>query len=191
MNRSSKVDHFTATIFIESFLQLSSALRSGLYVEQHCYCIVRNIVKRYGKTTAVDNLSFDVREGSIYCLAGPNGAGKTTTLKIIVGLLKPDSRYVTVDGYDVVANRVEALKRISFVPDVPDFPQHLTALEVLYFVATLAGLVSGFSVMVMIALVCAQIINELLHNDLKSLWIIQVYSPSATPFVKGFRSDMG
>lgn len=101
--------------------------------------IVRNIVKRYGKVLAVDGLSFDVKEGSIYCLVGPNGAGKTTTLKIVAGLIKPDSGRIVVNGYDVFRERVEALKRMSFVPDYPDFPNHLTALEVLYFVAALRG----------------------------------------------------
>lgn len=102
--------------------------------------VVRNIVKRYGKIVAVDGLSLDVREGSVYCLVGPNGAGKTTTLKIVVGLLKPDSGYVVIDGYDVASERVEVMKRIGFVPDYPDFPGHLTALEVLYFVSALRGL---------------------------------------------------
>ncbi|MEM1526692.1 MAG: ABC transporter ATP-binding protein [Ignisphaera sp.] len=101
--------------------------------------IVRNIVKRFGKIVAVEGLSFDIGERSIYCLVGPNGAGKTTTLKIVVGLIKPDSGYVVVDGYDVIRNRIEALKRISFVPDYPDFPGHLTALEVLYLVSALRG----------------------------------------------------
>lgn len=101
--------------------------------------IVRNIVKRYGEVIAIDGLSFDVREGSIYCLVGPNGAGKTTTLKIVVGLINPDSGHVLVDGYEVARKRIEALRRMSFVPDYPDFPGHLMALEVLYLVSALRG----------------------------------------------------
>lgn len=76
----------------------------------------------------------------MYCLVGPNGAGKTTTLKMVVGLLKPDSGRILIDGTDLGANRIEALKKVGFVPDYPNLPAYLTPLEFFYFVAALRGL---------------------------------------------------
>jgi ABC-2 type transport system ATP-binding protein len=101
--------------------------------------VVDGITKSFGEVIAVNNLSFSVDHGSIYCLVGPNGAGKTTTLKIVVGLLKPDSGRVLIEGVDVYVNRVEALKRVGFVPDYPNLPAYLTPLEFFYYVASLRG----------------------------------------------------
>ena len=62
---------------------------------------VHNLVKQYGKFTAVDGITLDVRPGEIHGFLGPNGAGKTTTLRMIAGLLKPTSGRVEVNGHDV------------------------------------------------------------------------------------------
>jgi len=101
--------------------------------------VVDGITKSFGEVIAVNNLSFSVDYGSIYCLVGPNGAGKTTTLRIVVGLLKPDSGRVLIEGVDVHVNRVEALKRVGFVPDYPNLPAYLTPLEFFYYIAALRG----------------------------------------------------
>lgn len=101
--------------------------------------IAEGLVKRFGDVVAVSNLSFSVDFGRIYCLVGPNGAGKTTTLRIAVGLLKPDAGRVLIEGYDVHRDRVNALKRVGYVPDYPSLPSYLTPLEFLYYVAALRG----------------------------------------------------
>ncbi len=77
------------------------------------------ITKRYGETTALDDVSFSVRRGSVYGLVGPNGAGKTTLLGILAGLKRP-----TDGGFTVEARRVAVL------PDVPRFDPWMTAREV-------------------------------------------------------------
>src|SRR6476661_3273360 len=64
---------------------------------------VAHLVKRYGPLTAVDNISFEVREGEIFGFLGPNGAGKSTTIKTLCTLVKPSGGLVRVAGYDVTA----------------------------------------------------------------------------------------
>ncbi len=100
---------------------------------------VVNLVKSFGKVKALDNLSFKVDEGDIYALLGPNGAGKSTTLKILVGLLRPDSGYARIRGIDV-KNRVEILKIVGYIPEDPIIFPYLTAREVLTYSAELRNL---------------------------------------------------
>jgi ABC-2 type transport system ATP-binding protein len=84
---------------------------------------------------AVDSLSLEVAAGEIFGFLGPNGAGKTTTIKAIVGLLRPDSGRIVVDGIDAWADPIAAKRRIGFVPDTPDVYDRLTGREYLAFVA--------------------------------------------------------
>src|SRR6202047_1316178 len=65
----------------------------------------RGLVQRYGPTTAVDHLSFDVRPGTVTGFLGPNGAGKSTTLRMIMGLDRPDAGHVTIGGRPYEAHR--------------------------------------------------------------------------------------
>jgi len=90
--------------------------------------------KSYGKTVALNGLTLRVEPGEIYGLIGPNGAGKTTTLKILCGLLKPDKGVVRVYGYDVVRERLKALKLIGYVPENPVVFQNLSVEEFLRFI---------------------------------------------------------
>ncbi len=95
--------------------------------------------KRFGKTVALDGLSFTVEYGEIYALIGPNGAGKSTTLKILVGLQRADEGVARVGGIDV-RNRVEILKRVGYIPEEPALFSYLTAREVLEYSAKLRGI---------------------------------------------------
>ena len=87
--------------------------------------------KSYGEIKALRGLTFKVEAGEIYGLLGPNGAGKTTTLKILVGLLKPDRGVARICGRDVIAQRVEALKHVGYIPENPVCFQNLTVREFL------------------------------------------------------------
>lgn len=93
------------------------------------------ITKSYGDKRAVDNLTLDVRDGEIFGFIGPNGAGKTTTIKTIVGMLRPDSGAVRVNGVDVQANPIEAKLGIAYVPDTPDVYERLTGMQFVNFIA--------------------------------------------------------
>jgi ABC-2 type transport system ATP-binding protein len=103
----------------------------------------RNLVKRYGDTVAVKDVSFDVRGGEVFGFLGPNGAGKTTTIKMIVGLLQPTSGVVRVAGHDVQAEPMAAKAASGYVPDTPNLYAKLSARELLRFVADLYGLDRG------------------------------------------------
>lgn len=94
---------------------------------------LRNVSKKYrgAERYAVHDLDLHVRHGEIFGFLGPNGAGKTTTIKMIVGLLRADQGSVTVNGFDVEKQPIEAKRSIGFVPDNPDLYQKLTGLEYL------------------------------------------------------------
>jgi len=97
----------------------------------------RNLSKRYGDKTAVNNVSFRVDGGEIFGFLGPNGAGKTTTIKMIVGLLQPSSGAVSVCGYDVQNQPVQAKASNGYVPDTPNLYPKLSGRELLRFVGDL------------------------------------------------------
>src|SRR5437764_14776231 len=100
---------------------------------------VRDLRRTYGDFTAVDNLSFEVGPGEIVGLIGPNGAGKTTTLRSLAGILRPTSGRVLIDGHDIVADPIEAKRRLAFMPDEPHLFEYLTVEEHLRLVARLYG----------------------------------------------------
>jgi ABC-2 type transport system ATP-binding protein len=100
---------------------------------------IRNLSKTFGGKVAVDNLSLNVRAGELYALLGPNGAGKTTTLRMVAGLLKPNSGDIQVFGHDVLADPAAAKRVIAWAPDEPMLYDRLTPLEYLEFVAGLWG----------------------------------------------------
>jgi ABC-2 type transport system ATP-binding protein len=99
------------------------------------------VSKSYGGGTkkAVDNLSLTVRPGEIFGFLGPNGAGKTTTIKMMVGLLRPDSGTIRLNGCDAVSQPIEAKRQIAYVPDTPEVYDRLTGLEYLNFVGDVYG----------------------------------------------------
>ena len=90
-----------------------------------------------GTIPAVDDLSFQVSAGEIVGLIGPNGAGKTTTLRALAGILKPTSGHVRIDGHDLIAEPIEAKRRLAFMPDEPHLFEYLTVAEHLRLIARL------------------------------------------------------
>ncbi|HQT52882.1 MAG TPA: ABC transporter ATP-binding protein [Phenylobacterium sp.] len=100
--------------------------------------VIRGLNKTF-RTPAVDNLDLTVRSGELYALLGPNGAGKTTTLRMVAGLLKPDTGSISVFGVDALADPMAAKQLIAWAPDEPMLYDRLTPLEYLEFVAGLWG----------------------------------------------------
>ena len=97
---------------------------------------IKGVSKTYGgRVKAVDNISLMVEPGSIYGFLGPNGAGKTTTIKLIAGIIQPDSGTISVNGYDTARDAVKAKMSIGFVPDDPNIFVHLKGVEYLKFMA--------------------------------------------------------
>ena len=94
----------------------------------------RGLSKRYGKTVAVDNVSFDIPAGRIIGLIGPNGSGKTTTLKAALGLVPFDGE-LKVLGLDPRTQRDELMQNVCFIADVAVLPRWIRVCEVVDFVA--------------------------------------------------------
>lgn len=93
------------------------------------------LTKRYGETTAVDDVSFNIGAGEIVGFLGPNGAGKTTTLKMLTGLLPPDSGYALIAGHDIAEEPIVAKQVLAYIPDTPNLYGKLKAIEFLRFMA--------------------------------------------------------
>ena len=95
---------------------------------------IMNLVKRFGKKYALDDVSFSVKRGEIVGFLGPNGAGKSTTMNIITGYLTPTSGTVLVDGVDVYLEPLKVKKKIGFLPEQPPLYIDMTVWEYLSFV---------------------------------------------------------
>lgn len=98
---------------------------------------IETLTKSYKKFKAVDNLSLNVPEGKIYGFLGRNGAGKTTTIRMIMGLIKPDSGSIRVFEQDIRQNRLWGTKNIGSIVETPGFYENLSAVENLDITATL------------------------------------------------------
>jgi ABC-2 type transport system ATP-binding protein len=97
------------------------------------------LTKRFDRP-AVDGLDLSVAAGELYALLGPNGAGKTTTLRMVAGLLRPDSGSISVFGIDALADPVAAKQIVAWISDEPMIYDKLTPFEYLEFVAGLWGI---------------------------------------------------
>jgi ABC-2 type transport system ATP-binding protein len=104
---------------------------------------VDGLVKHYGTVHAVQGLSLTVRKGEILGLVGPNGAGKTTTLRCMTGIIPPTSGRVRIAGFDLIAQPLEAKRRLAFVPDEPRLFDYLTSWDHLIITSKLYGVADG------------------------------------------------
>ncbi|EDQ01320.1 ABC transporter ATP-binding protein [Shewanella benthica] len=101
---------------------------------------VSNLSKRIGEVQALDDLSFEAKDGQITGLLGPNGAGKTTCLRTIFGLLQPDKGIAEIDGIDVSKYPIEAKQQLGLFPDPFGLYERLTPREYVSYFAELNGL---------------------------------------------------
>ena len=90
---------------------------------------VKNIKKNYGKNEAVKGISFSIKENEILGLLGPNGSGKTTTIGMLLGLLKPTSGEIFINGQKLEGNRIEILEQINFISPYIELPKKLTVKQ--------------------------------------------------------------
>src|SRR5438045_3610797 len=98
---------------------------------------VEGLTKRYARTVAVDNISFEVEKGGIVGFLGPNGAGKTTTMRVLTCFLPPTSGSASVAGFDVLEQPLEVKKRIGYLPELPPLYLEMRTVEYLTFVGKL------------------------------------------------------
>ena len=90
---------------------------------------VIDLKKNYGNKEAVKNINFEIKENEIIGLLGPNGCGKTTTIGMILGLLKPTSGQVLINGFQLEKNRIEILQKINFISPYIELPKKLTVKQ--------------------------------------------------------------
>ncbi len=103
---------------------------------------VEGLTKRYARTLAVDNISFEVEKGQIVGFLGPNGAGKTTTMRVLTCFLPPTAGTANVAGFDVLENPLEVKRRIGYLPETPPLYPEMEVNEYLTYVGRLKGISS-------------------------------------------------
>jgi ABC-2 type transport system ATP-binding protein len=104
---------------------------------------VEGLTKRYARTVAVDNISFEVEKGQIVGFLGPNGAGKTTTMRILTCFLPPSEGKANVAGFDVQEHPMQVKRRIGYLPETPPVYPEMDVAEYLDFAGRLKGISSG------------------------------------------------
>ena len=102
--------------------------------------IINSLSKSFGDIKAVRNLSLNVKKGEVHGLLGPNGSGKSTTMKMILGLIIPDSGNISVNGLNIEKDPIEVRRIIGYVPESPRLYEFLTGIEYLDFIADIYGL---------------------------------------------------
>ena len=98
---------------------------------------IKNITKKYGSVTAVDNISFKIEEGEIIGLLGPNGAGKSTTMNMITGYIEPTEGEIIINGYDISKKPRKAKRQIGYMPEGVPLYSDLTVKEFVTYMAEL------------------------------------------------------
>jgi len=98
-----------------------------------------NLTKTFGRKAVLRGISVHADAKQIMLMVGPNGAGKSTTIKVLAGLVRPDSGSARVNGFDIVDQRIAAQRSMAYLPQRPSFHPRLTCLEVLRFYAGLRG----------------------------------------------------
>lgn len=130
MDRADGLPHIAAQL---------CCFRLGAFIDVTDALVLRGLSKAFAGKRAVDNLDLTVRSGELYALLGPNGAGKTTTLRMVAGLLAPDSGSISVFGVDAIADPAGAKRVMAWAPDEALLYDKLNPMEYLEFVAGLWG----------------------------------------------------
>ncbi|MEZ5418928.1 MAG: ABC transporter ATP-binding protein [Vicinamibacterales bacterium] len=139
---------------------------------------VQHLSKRYGPFTAVDDVSFSVGAGEILGFLGPNGAGKTTTMRIITGYMPATEGAVSVAGYDVFAQPVEAKKRTGYLPETPPLYPDMTVRDYVTFVARIKGVPS-------------REVRDRVNDVMKKTHIADMASRHCGKLSKGYKQRVG
>ncbi|MEW5981733.1 MAG: ABC transporter ATP-binding protein [Acidobacteriota bacterium] len=139
---------------------------------------VQHLTKRYGRVTAVDDVSFRVERGEILGFLGPNGAGKTTTMRAITGYMPPTEGRVVVAGFDVFDQPIEAKRRTGYLPETPPLYPDMTVREYLTFVAKIKGVPAGERA-------------DRIAQVIKRAWLGDVATRHCGKLSKGFRQRVG
>ena len=138
---------------------------------------IERVSKLYGSIAAVRDVTLHVRSGEVLGLLGPNGSGKTTLLRMLTGYLSPTSGRLTVAGYDTERQRMDARRRIGYVPEALPLYAHMRVREFWRFMARLRGLDSAAT-----EAAIAEVAEQMALSDRLSAPIL----PTAGAFAEGF-----
>ena len=139
---------------------------------------VQNLTKRYGRFTAVDDISFRVERGQILGFLGPNGAGKTTTMRILTGYMPATDGKAIVAGFDIFEQPVEAKRRIGYLPETPPLYPDMTVGEYLAFVAKIKGVPAADR-------------KQRIASVMERTWITDMADRLCSRLSKGYRQRVG
>ena len=103
---------------------------------------IKNVTKKYPNITAVDHISFEVKDGEVVGFLGPNGAGKSTTMNMITGFIEPTEGQIIVNGFDISKKPKKAKKQIGYMPEGTPLYTELTVKEFVNYMAELKGVKS-------------------------------------------------
>lgn len=106
---------------------------------------IDRVSKSFGGFQAVKDISVTIADGEIFGLVGPNGAGKTTTIRMMTGLLRPDSGRIVIGSYDIAEDPIRAKSVLGYVPDRAFLYEKLTAREFLVFAASIYGMERSYA----------------------------------------------
>ncbi len=101
---------------------------------------IKNLVKKFGSSNVLDNITFSVKKGEVLGFLGPNGAGKTTTMKIITSFWRPSGGQVEIDGVDVSKEPLKTKAKIGYLPEMVPLYDDMLVYEYLRFIAQIRGL---------------------------------------------------
>lgn len=138
---------------------------------------IEHLIKYYGNSCAVDDISFEVEDGEIVGFLGPNGAGKSTTMNILTGYLSSTSGKASIGGVDILSNPMEAKKKIGYLPEQPPLYPDMTVEEYLNFVFDLKG--------------CKLNRNEHLKEICETVKIGHAFKKVIKTLSKGYRQRVG
>lgn len=139
---------------------------------------ITNLTKNFDQFTAIDDLTFTVKEGEVLGFLGPNGAGKSTTMKLITGFLSASHGTVSIDGFDISENPIEAKSLMGYLPEGAPSYGDMTTLEFLNFVAQ----VRGFR---------GEEINQRVQHVLDEVELNSVSQQTIETLSKGFKRRVG
>ena len=130
---------------------------------------IRNLVKDFGETRAVDGISLEIPEGQILGILGPNGAGKTTTLRILTGYMGPTSGSIVINGIEASQNSIEVKKHIGYLPESSPIYTDMLVYDYLDFIAEVRDISSPERLKRLMELSDLCGIREVMHKPVNAL----------------------
>ena len=130
---------------------------------------LQNLTKRFGRLTAVDDMSFAVTRGEVLGFLGPNGSGKTTTMRMVTGFLPPTSGSASVCGHEVTRDPIEVKRRVGYLPEGAPLYGDMTPAELLDFVARVRGFAGPDKARRMEKAIASLMLEEVAHRPIETL----------------------